>query len=112
MIMPNEKAKSAIAFLKAAIAYYNSLGVTVAGVVTDNGSCYKAFAFDRACKGSSSSTSAPGPTRRKPTARPSASSRPRCGNGLMPSPTTPQTNAPNSSSRGPTPAIGIARTAA
>ena len=50
MIMPNEKAKSAIAFLKAAVAYYNSLGVTVAGVMTDNGSCYKAFAFDRACK--------------------------------------------------------------
>ena len=38
------------AFLKAAVAYYNSLGVTVAGVMTDNGSCYKAFAFDRACK--------------------------------------------------------------
>src|SRR5215204_6162444 len=50
MIMPDEKAKSAIAFLKAAVAYYNSLGVTVAGVMTDNGSCYKAFAFDRACK--------------------------------------------------------------
>ena len=50
MIMPDEKAKSAIAFLKAAVAYYNSLGVTVAGVMTDNGSCYKAFAFGRACK--------------------------------------------------------------
>ena len=48
MIMPNEKAKSAIAFLKAAVAYYNSLGVTGAGVMTDNSSCYKAF--DRACK--------------------------------------------------------------
>ena len=50
MIMPDEKAKSAIAFLKAAVAYYNSLGVTVAGVMTDNGSCYKAFAFARTCK--------------------------------------------------------------
>jgi len=50
MIMPDEKAKSATAFLRAAIAYYNSLGVTVARVMTDNGSCYKAFAFDRACK--------------------------------------------------------------
>ncbi len=48
--MPNEKAKSAVAFLKAAVAYYNSLGVKGAGVMTDNGSCYKAFAFDRACK--------------------------------------------------------------
>jgi transposase InsO family protein len=50
MIMPDEKAKSATAFLRAAIAYYNSLGVTVARVMTDNGSCYKAFAFNRACK--------------------------------------------------------------
>src|SRR5215217_6818384 len=50
MIMPDEKAKSATAFLRAAVAYYNSLGVTVARVMTDNGSCYKAFAFDRACK--------------------------------------------------------------
>ncbi len=37
MIMPDEKAKSATAFLKAAIAYYNSLGVTVAGVETVKG---------------------------------------------------------------------------
>src|SRR5215207_177407 len=62
-IMPDEKAKSAIAFLKAAIAYYKSLGVTVARVMTDNGSCYKALAFGRACKGSSSSTSEPAATR-------------------------------------------------
>jgi transposase InsO family protein len=49
-IMPDETAKSAIAFLKAAIAYYKSLGVKVARVMTDNGSCYKAYAFARACK--------------------------------------------------------------
>jgi transposase InsO family protein len=49
-IMPDEKAVSAVAFLKAAIAYYRSLGLTVARVMTDNGSCYKAFAFARACK--------------------------------------------------------------
>ena len=50
MIMPNEKAVSAVAFLKAAGAYYQSLGITVARVMTDNGSCYKASAFARACK--------------------------------------------------------------
>jgi transposase InsO family protein len=49
-IMPDEKAKSAVAFLKAAVAYYRSLGVTVARVMTDNGSCYKAHAFAQACK--------------------------------------------------------------
>jgi len=49
-IMPNEKKRSAIAFLKAALAYYASLGIKVERVMTDNGSCYKSFAFRRACK--------------------------------------------------------------
>ena len=49
-IHPDEKAASAVAFLKAAIAYFNSLGVTVTRVMTDNGSCYKAHAFRDACK--------------------------------------------------------------
>jgi transposase InsO family protein len=49
-IMPNEKKDSAIAFLKAAIAYYKSLGVIVTAVMTDNGACYKSFAFRDLCK--------------------------------------------------------------
>lgn len=49
-IKPDEKAESAVAFLKAAVAYYKSLGITVARVMTDNGSCYKAFAFRNACR--------------------------------------------------------------
>ena len=50
-IMPNEKKRSAIAFLKAALADTNaSLGIKVQRVMTDNGSCYKSFAFRRACK--------------------------------------------------------------
>jgi transposase InsO family protein len=49
-IMPNEKKRSATAFLKAALAYYESLGVKIERVMTDNGSCYKSFAFRRACK--------------------------------------------------------------
>jgi hypothetical protein len=47
---PDEKAVSAIAFLKAAVAYYESLGGTVSRVMTDNGSCYKAFDFRDACR--------------------------------------------------------------
>jgi transposase InsO family protein len=50
-ILPDEKAVSAVAFLRATIAYYNGLGVTVSRVMTDNGSCYKSFAFRDACKG-------------------------------------------------------------
>jgi transposase InsO family protein len=49
-IMVSEKKRSAIAFLKAALAYYESLGIKVERVMTDNGSCYKSFAFRRACK--------------------------------------------------------------
>jgi transposase InsO family protein len=49
-IHPDEKAPSAVAFLHAAVAYYVSLGVTVTRVMTDNGSCYKSFAFRDACK--------------------------------------------------------------
>ena len=48
--MKTERKGCAISFLKAAIAYYASLGITVERVMTDNGSCYKAFAFRRACK--------------------------------------------------------------
>lgn len=49
-VMPSEKKRSAIAFLKAALAYFGSLGVKVERVMTDNGSCYKSFAFRRTCK--------------------------------------------------------------
>ena len=50
-ILPDEKAVSAVAFLRAAVAYYKGLGVTVTRVMTDNGSCYKAFDFRDACTG-------------------------------------------------------------
>lgn len=49
-IMSNEKKRGAIAFLNAALAYYASLGIKVERVMTDNGSCYKSFAFQAACK--------------------------------------------------------------
>lgn len=49
-ILPDEKKESAVAFLQAAVAYYQSLGITVRGVMTDNGACYKSYAFREACK--------------------------------------------------------------
>ena len=49
-ILPDERKESAVAFLKAAVAYYRSLGVTVSRVMTDNGSCYRSKAFARACR--------------------------------------------------------------
>ncbi len=49
-VMKDERKKSAIAFLKAAVAYYEGLGVKVERVMTDNGSCYRSKAFGKACK--------------------------------------------------------------
>ena len=49
-ILPDETADSAIAFLGQALAYFASLGVTATRIMTDNGSCYRAFAFRDACK--------------------------------------------------------------
>jgi transposase InsO family protein len=49
-ILPDEKKQSVVAFLKATVAYYRSLCVTVARVMTDNGSCYRSQAFRDACR--------------------------------------------------------------
>jgi len=49
-VLPDEKKESAVAFLKAAVAYFATLGVTVVRVMTDNGSCYRAKAFREACR--------------------------------------------------------------
>ena len=49
-IKNDERKATAIAFLKAAVAYYAKLGVRVLRVMTDNGSCYVSKAFARACK--------------------------------------------------------------
>jgi transposase InsO family protein len=49
-IYPDEKAVSAIACLRAAVACYQSLGITVTRVMTDNGPCDKARMFVAACK--------------------------------------------------------------
>ena len=46
----DERKGSAVAFLKAAVAYYANLGIKVLRVMTDNGSCYRSRAFAKACK--------------------------------------------------------------
>ncbi len=46
---PNESKASAVAFLRAALAYYASLGITVRRVLTDNGSPFMSYAWRDAC---------------------------------------------------------------
>jgi transposase InsO family protein len=49
-IMPDERKGSATAFLFAALRYYRGLGIAVARVMTDNGSCYKSRRFRKALR--------------------------------------------------------------
>ncbi|KEC72080.1 nucleocapsid protein p7 [Rhizobium leguminosarum bv. phaseoli CCGM1] len=49
-ILPDETKESAVAFLKAALAYYASLGIAVERVMTDNGPCYTSKPFGQACR--------------------------------------------------------------
>ena len=49
-VLPDEKAGSATAALRQAVAYYGSFGITVARVMTDNGGCYRSHAFRHACR--------------------------------------------------------------
>ena len=94
-VMRDERKASAVAFLEAAVAYYTTLGVKVERVMTDNGSCYLSQVLLKVVS-SDSNTSQPSHTRPKRTARPSASSKRACVRGLMPAPTTVQTNAQQS----------------
>jgi len=48
-ILPNQKAASAAAFLRAAVADYARLGITIRRVLTDNGPCYRSGIFRRCC---------------------------------------------------------------
>lgn len=49
-IMADEKQASAVAFLEATTRHYRRLGIEIARVMTDNGSCYKSRAFAQACR--------------------------------------------------------------
>jgi len=49
-VLPDEKATTAIGFLRRAIAFYRSHGITVERVMTDNGSAYISTAHALACR--------------------------------------------------------------
>ena len=106
-IMPDEKKESAVLCLERTVAYFQSIGVRIDRVMTDNGSCYRSRAFAKACATSPSNTSPPGPTPHRPTARPSASSRPRCASGPTLPPSKPQSSAKPSSQSGSIATTGI-----
>jgi transposase InsO family protein len=49
-LLPDEKAASASAFLRQAVAYFARLGITVRRVLTDNGPCFCSRLFAWACR--------------------------------------------------------------
>ena len=49
-VLPDEKASSAIAFLRRAVAFYAKHGITVERILTDNGSAYRAVMHAVACR--------------------------------------------------------------
>jgi transposase InsO family protein len=49
-VLEDEKATTAVGFLRRAVSFYRSLGVDVERVMTDNGSAYISFAHAAACR--------------------------------------------------------------
>lgn len=49
-VLANERSPTAAAFLRRLVAWYSRHGVTVTGIMTDNGSCYRSTRFASTCK--------------------------------------------------------------
>jgi transposase InsO family protein len=49
-ILDDEKGASAVGFLRRAVAWFASRGVTVTAVMTDNGTCYRSIVHRDACR--------------------------------------------------------------
>jgi transposase InsO family protein/transposase-like protein len=49
-VLGDEKGATAVAFLQRAVAFYRSHGITVAGVMSDNGACYRSTIHAFACR--------------------------------------------------------------
>jgi transposase InsO family protein len=48
-ILPTQRSPTAVAFLKRSIAWFQSRGIRVESIMTDNGSCYVSRSFKAAC---------------------------------------------------------------
>ena len=81
-VYPDETKISAEAFLTAAVSYFASLRVPIQRLLTDNGMSFRSALFGETCWNWVSPRSSPELIVLKPTARPSASSSPRCAVGL------------------------------
>jgi hypothetical protein len=106
---PDERRASEVAFLRASVAYFAALGVSIRRILTDNGSAFRSKRFAAACRSWVLNIALPVPIGRRPTAKPSASSSRRCASGPMAFPTTIQSSGAPCSSVGTITTTGIAR---
>jgi len=112
-VYPDETGRSAAAFLRAAGAYFETLGVPIQRVLTDNGKAFYSAAFaHRLAWSKASLKGSPAHIDRRPMARPSASSSPRCANGPTAAPTPTRRNATKHCPSGLTSTTGTASTTA
>ena len=84
--------------------------ITVQRVLTDNGSCYRSKLLAKTLAAARSSTSGPGPTGPRPTARSNGSTAPCSRNGPTPASTAQKPNASPPTPTGSTPTITTAAT--
>src|SRR6266567_8606420 len=49
-LLPNQTVDSALAFLRAALAFYAEHGIAIRRLLTDNGACYRSHRFRAACE--------------------------------------------------------------
>ena len=49
-VLPNERSPTSVAFLKRSVAWFQSQGVPVQAVMSDNGSCYVSHVFKAVCQ--------------------------------------------------------------
>jgi transposase InsO family protein len=49
-VLADERGETAAAFLRRACSWFESMGITVAAVMSDNGSCYRSIAHALACR--------------------------------------------------------------
>jgi len=109
-VRKSERKECAMAVLIATVALYKRLGIKIERLMTDNGSCYRAKAFNRLSRPWVFAIFTPSSTHPKPTARPSASFSQASGNGLMPRPIKSQIRGRRSCPTGRTITIGTGPT--
>jgi hypothetical protein len=93
-VLPDEKAATAIGFLRRALAFFARYGIQVERVLTDNGSPYISTLHALACRALGIGTCAPAHDDPRPTAKQSASSAHSSQDGPTAPSTAQATNAP------------------